>query len=223
MATKRNFIPVNEKERELILDIQKKVCDSEFMDKFRYNLIPETFDIYTVVLAFMDGIRDLFGRPEYEELSIGDILVLFKTERVRDTEKSGNINCVITLGDIGKSIVDNGIDGYADVLGEYVNMRNDMLAAATLAIKTLKDYSTGGLKPEDVYHIASAFFTFMLIKVSECANNDNIDPNTFSLNIGPHNLSYFEAGFARKNGKTIITLNVGPELKKAVKSDALTE
>ena len=223
MATKKNFIPVNEAERELILDIQKKVCDSEFMAKLRYNLIPETFDIYTVVLAFMNGIHSVFGKPEYEDISIGDIFVFIKTVRNKQTEKSGNINCKIVLGDVGKDIVDHGIEGFRDVLEEYVNMRSDMLAASVLAIKALKDYSTGGLKPEDVYHIASAFFVYMLIKVAECANNENVDPNTFGINIGPNNMSYFKIGFVRKNGKPVITINVGPELKKAVKSDALTE
>lgn len=221
--SKRNFIPVNEKNRDLCLKIMKSVATSDFMDKFRYNLIPETFDIYTVVLAFMDGIHSVFVNPDVEVISIGEILVIEKTVRNNaKAEKSGNINCKMYLGDVGKALIEEGIDGYEDVLVEDTDLRKIMLAASALAVKKLTDYAIGGLKPEDVYHIASAFFVYMLLTVDECSKNENISDSDFRFEVGSH-LSYFTIGFKRGARGTVITLNVGPALKLTVKSDGQTE
>lgn len=220
---KRNFIPVNERDRDFCLKIMKSVCSSDFMDKFRYNLIPETFDIYTVVLAFMDGIHKIFANQDVEIISIGDLLIIEKTIRNNArAEKSGNINCKMYLGEVGQALVDVGIDGYEDVIAEDTDLRKIMLGAASLAVKELTDYAIGGLKPEDVYHIANAFFTYMILNVAECSRNENISDTDFGFEVGSH-LSYFEIGFKRGARGTVIHLNVGPALKLTVKSDATTE
>jgi hypothetical protein len=220
---KKNFIPVNERDRDLILKIQKSVCNSDFMDKFRYNLIAETFDIYTVVLAFMDGIHSIFGRANVDEINIGDEIILIKTVRDKvKNEKSGNINCKMEFGEVAKNLMTLGIDGYKDTLNDDSDMRADMLDAAKLACKYLQDYAIGGLTPEDVYHIAIAFFTYMILTIDECSKNENITDTDFHLEIGSH-LAYFEIGFVRKKTKSIMVLNVGPALKLTVKSDAQTE
>jgi hypothetical protein len=218
-AVKRNFIPVRQVERDLILKIQKSVCNSDFMNKYRFNLIPETFDIYTTVIAFMDGIHSLFSKAEYDEINIGDILIITKTNRdKKKTEKLGNINCVMKLGPVGENIFNQGVEGFEDVLEEDIDMRKDMLAASALAVKYLEDYAVKGIKAEDVYHIAITFFTYMIITVKECIDNENINERDFILEIGSH-LSYFDIRIKRPN----MYLNVGPALKLTVKSDALTE
>lgn len=221
--SKRNFIPVNEQDRDICLKIMRSVCSSDFMDKFRYNLIPETFEIYTVVLAFMDGIHSIFANPEVEILSIGDLLIVEKTVRNNArAEKSGNINCKMYLGEVGKAVFEDGIDGYEDVIAEDTELRKLMLGAASLAVKKLTDYAISGLKPEDVYHIANAFFTYMILTVAECAKNENVADNEFRFEVGSH-LSYFIVRFKRGVRGTVMTLNVGPALKLTVKSDMQTE
>lgn len=219
MGTKRNFIPVNERDRDLCIKIQSEVCKSEFMEKFRYNFIPETFDIYTIVLAFMDGIHRVFVHDDVEVIDIGDILVIEKTVRSnRKAEKSGNINCKMYLGEVGQALVDEGISGFEDVLEDDVDLRKVMLGAAALAVRNLADYAIAGLKPEDVYHIASAFFVYMILVIAENSRNENI-PDDHRLDIA----GYFTIGFKRGAKGTVLTLNVGPELKLTVKSDGQTE
>ena len=223
MGIKRNFIPVDEKERDLLLKIQKEVCASSFMDKFRYNLIPETFDIYTTVIAFMTGVHKIFAADDITEINIGDVLVIEKSLRRRATaEKSGSINCTMRLGDVGQAIVDQGIHAFTDSLENNTEMRKVMMAASAHAVKFLTDYAIGSIKPEDVYHISIAFFAYMLATVDECSKNENIKPEDFKINIGS-DLGFFRIGFAFKNGKRLITLNVGPAPKLTVKSDAFTE
>lgn len=218
-AVKRNFIPINQEERDLVLKIQKAVCDSEFMNQYRFNLIAETFDIYTTVIAFMNGIHSLFSRVEYDEINIGDIFIITKTTRdQKKSEKLGNINCVMTLGQVGQNILDNGIDGFEDVCETDMEMRKVMMAASALAIAVLEDYAIKGIKAEDVYHITIAFFTYMIIVAKECMDNDNIKDQDFKIEIGSH-LAYFEVRIKKPK----IYLNVGPALKLTVKSDALTE
>lgn len=220
---KRNFIPVDEKDRDLILKIQKSVCNSDIMDKMRYNLIPETFDIYTVVIAFMDGVHRLLMNADVEVISIGELLVIEKTVRNNaKAEKSGNINCKMYLGDVGKALVEQGIDGFEDVLEEDTDLRKVMLAAAAFGIRYLADYAMSGLKAEDVYHIASIFFVYMILLIDECSKNENLG-DELRLEIGSKNLSYFTIGYKRGSKGTVITLNVGPALKLTVKSDGLTE
>jgi len=222
-ATKRNFIPVNQQERDLILKIQKSVCDSEFMDKFRINLIPETFDIYTTVIAFMDGIHKVFGNADVDIVNICDLFIIEKTYRdVQKAEKSGNINCNMYLGDVGNDIVANGISGYRDTLPDDEEMLTQMRAAAAHAIMYLQDYAIGGLKPDDVIHIAVSFFVYLILTVDEYSKNENVKPEEFGIEIGSH-LAYFKIRFVRKNNAPIVVINVGPALKLTVKSDAITE
>lgn len=222
--SKRNFIPAKESDRDLILKIQRKVASSPFMQKYRFNLIPETFDINTIAIAFMDGIHNIFAKPDIDEISIGDVINIRKSNRyIEDSEKSGNINCVITLGQVGWEIYEHGIDGWKDALVDDVDMRTTMHAASVLALKFLEDYNIGIVEPDDIYRIAVTFFVYSILTVDECSKNENIDSYNFRLIIGSAGLEYIRMGFAIKDGKRVLTLNPGPSLKLTVKSDDLTE
>ena len=223
IGIKRNFIPANKKEYDILLKIQKEVCDSAFMDQFRFNLVAETFDIFTVVVKFMDGLHSMLVRNDVTLVNIGDLLIFEKTMRERATaEKSGNINCMIYLGQVGLDLIANGIEGFSDAIEDDIDLRRQMLDAAKLAVKGLEDYNIRGLSPEDVYHIVIAFFTYMILVVDEASKNENVDERDFKIEIGVSNLSYFRVGFSRVGG-TVLTFNPGPDLTTSVKSDAMTE
>lgn len=223
-ATKKNFIPTDSQQRDLLLKIQKSVCESDFMDKFRFNLIPETFDIFTVVIEFMEGIHSILIKNDITTVNIGDLIVIEKTFRERrSSEKSGNINCKMTLGTVGEDVANNGPSAFTDSAEDDIELRKTMLAASALAVKELEDYNVRGIKPEDVYHMVIAFFTYMISTTMEIANNGSIAPEDFKLDMGVSELSYFRVGYAVKKNKPQITFNPGPKLKTTVKSDSFTE
>ena len=223
-ATKKNFIPTDSQQRDLLLKIQKSVCESDFMDKFRFNLIPETFDIFTVVIEFMEGIHSILIKNDITTVNIGDLIIIEKTFREKRTsEKSGNINCKMTLGTVGEDVANNGASAFTDSAEDDIELRKTMLAASALAVKELEDYNVRGIKPEDVYHMVIAFFTYMISTTMEIANNGSVSPEDFKLDIGVSELSYFRVRYAIKKNKPVIAFNPGPKLKTTVKSDSFTE
>jgi hypothetical protein len=223
MGTKRNFVPADPKLRDMIEEIQKRVCASGFMDRFRYNLYPGSFDIYTVTVEFLTALSNVYLASDIETVSIGDIIVITKTYRRKAAEKDGSINGKVELGEIGREIQLHGEDGFVDRLEDDIEMRKMMLAAGALASKMLVDYNVGSMKPEDIYHITIAFLSYMIIFAEECAGNQNIDEQSFSLIIGG-DLNAFNLKFKRHpGGVNTLHFICGPIFKLGSKNDAKTE
>lgn len=219
--TKDVFIPANEKQRTLILRIQREVADSPFMEVYKMTFVPETYKIYTTVLMFMEGVKRVLFKNEKQTISIGDLIVIQKSTRFRETaEKSGNINCFLKLGPIGESILNNGIDGFKDVLMDDPVMKADMQYAQSIASKELDAYGIGyNIQDFELYQVVMIFLIHMILVIKEYAENPNVDEHSFRLEIG----GYFTAYFKRTDDSYDIIFNSGATLKKSVKSDGYTE
>lgn len=215
------LVPANPVQRDLILDIQKAVSSSPLCEQYHMNFISEPFKIYTIASMFLDGIRIRLGADSKQSISIGGLITIEKSERYRETnEKSGNINCKIILGDIGRRIWEEGIDGFDDILMSDEIMKEDMTFAQNYARKELTIYGYGfNSHGYEIYQIALLFLVYMLIITRQYAENPTIEENNFEIIIG----TYFTVKFKREEGKMNIYFLPNKKYKTIVKSDLQTE
>lgn len=215
------FIPANNEQRGLILDIQRAVAESPFCEQYHLNFIPETFKLYTVVIKFLDGIKTRLLVASKEDISIGGLINIRKSTRVNDkAEKTGSMNSVIEIGEIGEALFKNGPSGFKDILMDDPVMRDDMIAAQAVAQKELTfygyGYKAGGY---DIYQSCLLFFVYMILVVKKYAENPNTDPDKFRIIIGSH----FTVAFKVYPDGPKIFFQPSKVFKLGAKSDDQTE
>ena len=218
---KEPFIPANKVQQGYILDIQRAVAQSEFCELYKLKFIPETYRIYTTALKFLDGIHVRLMSDSKDSINIGGLIKITKSGRYRETnEKNGNINCFIELGDIGRQVLEKGIDGFDDIFQEDEIMKEYMTFAQNYARKELMLYGYGfNTHGYEIYQTTLMFLIYAIITVKQYAENPNIDENEFKLIIG----TFFTIHFRRENGKINLYFSVNKTYKTTVKSDLQTE
>ena len=221
-GTKDPFIPANNVQKGLILDIQRAVAESPFCEQYHLNFIPETFKLYTVVIKFLDGIKSrLTMSGNKNEVSIGGLINISKSTRFNETaEKTGNMNSVIVLGEIGEALFKDGPDGFKDILMEDPIMKDDMMYAQTYAQKELMFYGYG-YKPKgyDIYQSCLLFFAYLILTVKKYAENPKTNPDEFRIIIGSH----FSVAFKRFPEGPKLFFQPSKVFKLGAKSDEQTE
>lgn len=215
------FIPANNVQKGLILDIQRAVSESPFCEQYHLNFIPETFKLYTVAIKFLDGIKSRLIVGGKDEVSIGGLINIRKSTRFNETaEKTGSMNSVITIDEIGEAVFEKGPEGFKDILMDDPVMRDDMIFAQSYAQKELMNYGYG-YKPKgyDIYQSCLLFFAYMILTVKKYAENPNTDPETFRIVIGSH----FSVAFKRYPEGPKIFFQPSKVFKLGAKSDDQTE
>lgn len=218
---------MNSFNRELLVDVCRRLSDSPWARATKHTANPEYLEDYKVVCAFMEGVRkaietNIGSSHNINTLSLGDIIVFGKSIRTNENaEKSGNINSVIKLGNVGEAIANEGLQGFSDIdLNEDPQMKENVKFIQALAKKKLEEERiVTRFDKYEMYHLVLMFLTYCIIVTREHAlNGDN--PETFELDIGRY--MSFRYGIL-ENGEYRIVLRPLEALKKRVKSDGFTE